>query len=96
MKKTAQAFVAPGPGTNAWRAVLTAAPSAALVDAASALIHLQEARHNADYDLGRVFTRVESETLVARAETAFQSWASVTASEERDAFLVGLLIRGRT
>ena len=96
MKKTAQAFVAPSPGGNAWRTVLRAAPSAALVDLASAFIVLQEARHEADYDLARVFTRVGVEALVARAQTAFKSWASVTGQEEGDAFLVALLVRGRT
>ncbi len=95
MKKTAQAFVSPSPGNNAWRAVLGGGPSAALVDVASAFALLQEARHEADYDLARVFTRVEVKALVARAGAAFKSWPAVAGTEEGDAFLVALLVRGR-
>lgn len=65
------------------------------MDVASAFALLQEARHEADYDLARVFTRVEVEALVARAGAAFKSWAAVTGTEEGDAFLVALLVRGR-
>ncbi len=96
MKSTAKAFVTPKPGDNAWRKVLASPPSASLVDVASAFIALQEARHEADYDLARVFTRVEVKALVGRARAAFQTWASVTGTEEADAFLVALLVRGRT
>lgn len=96
MKKAADAFVAPSPKGNAWRTVLGVAPSNALVDVASVFIMLQEARHEADYDLARVFSRVEVEALVAKADAAFKSWSAVAGQEEGDAFLVALLVRGRT
>jgi hypothetical protein len=94
MKKAAQAFVAPS-ASSPWRAVLSAAPTPALVDVASAFIALQEARHEADYDLARVFTRVECNALVGRSQAAFTTWATVAGSEEADAFLIALLVRGR-
>lgn len=48
MKRTAQIFASPSASGNAWRAVLGGAPSATLVNVASAFIELQEARHEAD------------------------------------------------
>lgn len=95
MKKTAQAFAAATPGQNAWRAVTGAPPSAALVDVSLAFIALQEARHEADYDLSRTFTRGEVEALVARTADAFADWQTVVASAEAETFLVALLVKGR-
>lgn len=95
MKKAAQAFAAPNAGQNPWRAVLGAAPSAALVEVALAFSALQEARHEADYDLARLFTRGEVEAFVARARDAFAHWGDVAGTAEGEAFLVALLVRGR-
>ncbi len=94
MKKAARAFVAPS-GSGPWRAVLGAPPSAPLVDVAAAFIALQEGRHEADYDLARVFTRVEATALVGRARAAFAAWATVAGTGEAEAFLVALLVRAR-
>lgn len=96
MRKASQAFAAPRPGDNPWRKALGTAPSTALVDVASAFIDLQEARHEADYDLARAFSRGEVAALVVQAQTAFTNWNSVAGTPEGDAFLVALLVRGRT
>jgi hypothetical protein len=85
MKRAAQAFVSSSAG-----------PTTTLADVASAFILLQEARHEADYDLARVFTRVEAEALIARAQRAFTGWRAIAGTDEGDAFLVALLVRGRT
>jgi hypothetical protein len=95
MKKTAQGFAAASAGQNAWRAVMGAPPSASLVDVALAFIALQEARHEADYDLSRTFTRGEVEALVARTDVAFADWQTVATSAEAETFLVALLVKGR-
>lgn len=96
MRRTAQMFASPSQSGNAWRAVLGVAPFAALNDVASAFMELQEARHEADYDLARSFTGGEVEALVARTKAAFTSWASVAGSFEAEVFLVALLAKGRT
>lgn len=95
MRKAAQVFAAPS-ATSPWRSILSSPPSAPLVDVASAFIGLQEARHDADYDLSRTFARTEAEALIARTHTAFKSWEAIAGTDEANAFLVALLVRGRT
>lgn len=48
-----------------------------LKQVARAFIDLQEARHEADYDLAKTFSRVEVRRLVARASQAFLDWESI-------------------
>lgn len=56
-------------------------------------IELQQARHEADYDLTRAFTRREVLDLVSMAEQAFRDWSTVAGTQAGDAFLVALLLR---
>lgn len=56
-------------------------------------IELQQARHEADYDLTRVLTRNEALDLVTKAQQAFTDWQAVAGSEAGDAFLIALLLR---
>ena len=65
-----------------------------LVRVAGALVELQEARHKADYDTARRFTRREVLDLVSQAEQAFADWAHVRGSIQADTFLTGLLAFG--
>ena len=65
-----------------------------LVQVASALVDLQEARHEADYDPAQRFTRRQALDLVGRAEQAFADWNSVRGSVQADTFLTGLLAFG--
>ena len=65
-----------------------------LVRVASALVQLQEARHKADYDTARRFTRREVLDLVSQAEQAFTDWGRVRGSIQADTFLTGLLALG--
>ncbi len=59
---------------------------------ARAFVELQEARHEADYDMRRNFTRQEANDLVARCESAFTSWAICRKSHIADTYLVALLV----
>lgn len=65
-----------------------------LVRVASALVELQEARLEADYDTARRFTRREVLDLVSQAEQAFADWDRVRGSIQADTFLTGLLAFG--
>ena len=62
-----------------------------LVRVASAFVDLQQARHEADYDPARRFTRREVVDLVEQAEQAFADWNQVRGSIQADTFLTGLL-----
>ncbi len=56
-------------------------------------IDLQQARHEADYDLARTFTRRDALELTRRAHQSFQAWQTVAGSQAGEAFLVALLLR---
>lgn len=96
MKRAAQAFSTASPGQNPWRAAVGGTLSASLMAVAHAFVALQEARHEADYDLARAFTRGEAEAFVSRVHTAFADWDVAAGSPEADAFLVALLVKGRS
>lgn len=78
-----------------WRpAVGAPTVSADLQLVADAVVEIQEARHDADYDVGGNFTRQDVLELVRRAERAFEAWARVeaTGGAEPGAFLLALLV----
>lgn len=62
---------------------------------ADAFVELHQARHEADYNVGRNFTRPDVRDLVRRAKEAFEAWARVRATgmPEGDAFLLALIVR---
>lgn len=62
---------------------------------AQAFVELQQARHEADYDLTRAFTRRDALDFVDRAEQAFADWRTVDGTAAADAFLVALLFRSK-
>ena len=66
-----------------------------LVRVASAFVDLQQHRHEADYDLRRRFTRIETLSITSDAEHAFANWRLVRGSPQADTFLVGLLAYDR-
>ena len=65
-----------------------------LAGIATTFVDLQQARHEADYDTTRRFTRQDVIDLVDRAEQAFQDWHAVRRSLQADVFLAGLLAFG--
>ncbi len=54
---------------------------------ADAFVTLQKARHEADYDLARKFTRREALDLVRKARDAFQAWKQVKGRDEARVYL---------
>ena len=48
-----------------------------LKDVANAFVDLQQARHDADYNLAMKFTRSETVDLVERSRQAFQDWKKI-------------------
>lgn len=58
---------------------------------ALAFVELQEARHRADYDLSRPFSKQEALDFVQQSSAALQAWDRCRRSQEGDVFLVALL-----
>ena len=56
---------------------------------------LQQVRHEADYDVGKVFTRSVTLTHVDDAESAFASWALIRQTDEATVFLTALAFGAR-
>ncbi len=63
-----------------------------LKNVAEAFVELQEARHNADYNLAKSITRREALDLVELTEETFRNWYKVKGTLQADAFLLGLLV----
>lgn len=70
-------------------------PSHRLARCAGAFVDLQQARHEADYDLAKRYARQQALDLVEQAEIAFRDWSAVRNTPEADVFLVGLLAHGQ-
>jgi hypothetical protein len=63
-----------------------------LAAVASAFVSLQEARHQADYDFSRSFTRFETSNHIERAADAVVRWASASTTPEGERFALELLV----
>ncbi len=72
-----------------------AMPSTSLSRCAGAFVDLQQARHEADYDLAKRYTRQQALDRVEQAKIAFLDWEAVRKTPEADVFLVGLLAHGQ-
>ena len=59
---------------------------------ARTFIELQDARHNADYDLGWTITREEAQQFVNLAWDAFKSWEAIEKTAEANIFILSLLV----
>jgi uncharacterized protein (UPF0332 family) len=59
---------------------------------ASAFVELQEARHEADYNVDRSFTRLDSANLVSRAAEAFANWDTIREDQAARLYLAALLL----
>lgn len=66
-----------------------------LRDVAKAFVELQQARHEADYNLARSFSRAEAQALVDRADQAFNDWQAIRNDDLARLYLVCLLIWDR-
>ena len=90
MKEACREIVKPNAGKLAKGMDGNAVP-VALKDVAEAFIELQQARHEADYDSLRTFTRAEALDLVDMAEQAFANWRTIRRTIPADVFLAALL-----
>lgn len=61
-------------------------------DVAAAFVELQEARHEADYNVDRTFTRLDSTNLVAQAARAFVTWGTIRSDPVARTYLAALLL----
>jgi len=62
---------------------------------AKAFVHLQDQRHIADYDNGRIWAPLDAIVPVASAKTAFAAWNDIKHTDIAQQYLVSLLIRPR-
>lgn len=53
---------------------------------------LQEARHDADYNLLKRYTRSEAESLVEPASEAFEDWRTIYKGDDARLYLTCLLL----
>lgn len=62
-----------------------------LISIAKTFVDLQQARHEADYDVSRDFTKRDCLDLVGRVEKSFIDWNTVRGSLQSEVFLVAML-----
>lgn len=91
MRSASRAFASPQPTQLSSLTGGVTVPQA-LQDVAAAFVELQEARHEADYNLDRSFTRLESTNLVARSEQAFATWQTIRTDSIASTYLAALLL----
>jgi uncharacterized protein (UPF0332 family) len=63
-----------------------------LVDVANELVSLQQARHEADYDVTRVFSRQETHEFVENARQTFSNWNAIRRSDAARLYLACFLL----
>ena len=55
-------------------------------------VQLQEARHNADYDLGYILDQTETRRFIELAIEALRAWERIRDSAEANIFILSLLL----
>lgn len=63
-----------------------------LAETAGAFVTLQEARHEADYDLARAFTKREAINLLGLARDARLAWSRTRNTPDAERFVLELLV----
>ncbi len=69
--------------------------SANLLVVVDAFINLQQERHEADYDTGKTWNRIDVLMLINVASEAFASWKVIRDEPEAQAYLVSLFGKRR-
>ena len=62
---------------------------------AQAFVDLQQARHEADYNLARSFSRADAQAFVDQADQAFNDWQAIRNDDYARLYLVCLLLWDR-
>lgn len=91
MRSASRAFANPQPAQLASLTGGAPVPQA-VQDVAAAFVEMQEARHEADYNLDRSFTRLESTDFVAMAARAFATWQTIRTDPVARTYLAALLL----
>jgi len=92
MKRASESF-ARGTLSRGVLPVLGSAPvSARLTRIAQAFVDLPQARHEADYNLARSFSRNEVQALVDQVEQAFADWKTIRGQADAQLYLACLLL----
>jgi hypothetical protein len=94
MKKVCLPFTA-GNLPKHLQAVVGATVPPDLRTVANAFVELQQARHDADYNLSATYSRVNTAQILHSARAAFEAWQRVRATPPARVFLVALLIGNR-
>ena len=82
---------------EAHKNVLPTDVTRSLLFVAETFITLQQRRHEADYDLGKIWSRTEVQTLLDEVSKAFAKWNQIRHEPAAQAYLVSLLgTRART
>lgn len=71
-------------------------PEGPLALVASSFVRLQQARHSADYDNSKTWSRDEVRELIAVAEDAIAFWAAIRERESAQDYLLDLFLKRRT
>ena len=95
MKKVAQQFSQDDISSKLSPALNGESLQSEIIRVATAFVDLQQARHEADYDRARRFTRRETLDLLDQAQQAFADWKKVRKTIQADTFLAGLLTFAR-
>jgi len=91
MKNASRGFAAMHPPPRIARLLAGKPIQPELATVASTFARLQQARHEADYDPARRFTRRETLSLIDETEQAFVAWQRVRATPQAEVYLVALL-----
>jgi hypothetical protein len=98
MAKVSEWFVSGKDAPDGLKRILQQSPNAVVTkplrDVAAAFIHLQERRHEADYDLAVTFKRPDAMSHVQRAEQAFVDWGHAQTDPLAPLYLL-LLLTGK-
>ena len=90
MKKVCGIF-SKKPLTRQFQGLLPNGQSADLLTVARVFVELQDARHQADYDLGTSWTRVTVQQYLRSTKDAFEAWNRVRRTPEAGVFALALL-----
>lgn len=92
MKKVSASF-SKGEYPQLFDSVKAAFPvGAQLKSVAKTFVRLQQARHEADYDLAKCFARSEVLDLIAQVEQAFQDWQTIRRDDLARLYLACFLL----
>lgn len=88
-----QANVGRGGISSATLALLNFPLDPPLIRVLEAFVELQEARHQADYNLAKTWNRLAAVTHVATARNAFASWQTIRRSPNTAVFIAAMLMQ---